>query len=151
MKIGKLVFLLLIGFFLGGYKLILSPVSAAPMPVVTLNARVLAMPQVGPGGPPPGPNGTPHQVTLDCTASVSGGVTGYNFYRAIAATGPFGKITTSTVSTCHFVDGAVTPGVTEFYQATAVASANESGPSNTASAAIPSNPNPPTALAAAGQ
>ena len=147
------MFLMLLGFFLGGYKFILRPVSAAPVPVpaVTLTARVLAMPQVGSGGPPPGPNGTPHQVTLDCTASTSSGVTGYNVYRGIANSGPFGKITTSPASTCHYVDGAVTPGVTEFYEMTAVAGTNESGPSNIASAAIPSNPNPPTALAAAGQ
>lgn len=154
---GRVVFALLIVFFLGGYKFILRPVSAAPVPpAMALSVRVLAMPQVGGNGAPPPSTGTAHQASLSWTpaATQPSGITivGTNVYRGTVAGGPYGKLNTTPVSGTTYVDLTVTSGVVERYIVTAVSTTgNESPWSNEAAAPIPNNPNPHQALAAISQ
>jgi len=95
---------------------------------------------------------TAHSVALTCTASVTPGVAGYNFYRGAVAAGPFTVIGSPT--TCAFTDTNVTAGSTYVYQVTSFCPplpagcstniAGESLPSSQFTATIP-NPQPPGA------
>lgn len=76
-----------------------------------------------------------HSVTLNWAAPAGSVVTAYNVKRAATAAGPFVQIGTSP--TTSFVDTNVVEGQTYFYDVTAVNSAGEGAPSNTANASVP--------------
>jgi len=74
------------------------------------------------------------KITLTWGASTDDvGVTGYQVWRANAASGPFSLIATTTALT--YANGSLSTGTTRYYQVKATdAAGNVSGPSNTASA-----------------
>lgn len=76
------------------------------------------------------------KVTLGWSAATSGGpAQSFNVYRATSA-GAEGTVPYATgVAAASFTDAAVTPGVTYYYEVTAVNSAGESGKSTEAAAA----------------
>lgn len=87
----------------------------------------------------------PHSVTLSWTDTANPAGTAYNVYRAsglCTGTPTFNKIA-SAVAVKTYEDAAVQPG-NYCYQVTATANSVESGPSNTALAAVASYP--PTLL-----
>ena len=90
-----------------------------------------------------GVNGT-HSVTLTWNASSSQNVAGYNVYRIASSSPsapnpPYSKLNTSLISGLTYSDSSVLAGTSYYYYATAVdASNNESSPSNTAQAVVPS-------------
>jgi hypothetical protein len=79
-----------------------------------------------------------HSASLTWTASTSGGLAGYNIYRATFAGGPYTKVNASLVNGTSFTDNSVQAGYTYYYVATAVNTGGaESTYSNQASATIP--------------
>jgi fibronectin type 3 domain-containing protein len=80
-----------------------------------------------------------HTVILTWTASVTGGVVGYNVYRGSTTGGPYTKINATTVTALTYTDSTVLAGVNYFYVATAIASDGftESVYSNEYEASIP--------------
>ena len=79
--------------------------------------------------------GSLHSATLNWTASISAGVTGYKIYRGTASGGPYTLVTTvGTVTT--YTDNTVQAGLSYYYVVTAVAS-GESTFSNQVQANIP--------------
>ena len=101
---------------------------------------------------PPAPTGVaaastpPTSITVSWTAS--GGATGYNVYRATAATGPFTTVLASPAAS-PYVDSGLTPNTKYFYKVSATNTAGESSLSAAVSAttapAAPTNITP-TAL-----
>jgi fibronectin type 3 domain-containing protein len=101
------------------------------------------------------PSGTPHSVALSWTAPSqvggSGTVSGYNVYRAAgvasaAATLTFTKINAALNSGVTFTDAGAAAGTTYSYCVTTVDSlGGESACSGVTSAAVPTNPNAPSA------
>lgn len=94
-----------------------------------------------------------HSVSLTCTASTTGTVTGYFFYRSTTSGSGYTKLNATPVSSCAYTDTTVQANTTYFYVATAfdpgAAGGNqESSFSNQVTAVIPPNPqpNPPTSL-----
>lgn len=82
--------------------------------------------------------GTAHTVTLNWTASVSAGVTGYRVYRSSVNGGPYTEITTAPITGTSFVDDVVQGGLTYYYVVTAVDASGLASPnSNQAVAAVP--------------
>jgi hypothetical protein len=80
-----------------------------------------------------------HSVSLSWTASTSSNVTGYNVYRGTQASGPYTKLTSSSMVAVSFTDSAVQAGQTYYYAVTAVDNNNnESAYSNQAQAVVPS-------------
>ena len=78
-----------------------------------------------------------HSVTLSWTDS-STGISGYNVYRGTQSTGPYTKLTSSTVAATSYQDTSVTAGATYSYVVTAVStSGTESAYSAATSATIP--------------
>lgn len=86
-----------------------------------------------------------HSVVLTWQESTPG-VT-FNIYRTTGTTCT-GMTLLGTSSVLSYTDAAVTNGQTYAYYATAVGTGGESGPSNCATAQIPSPPSPPTGLTA---
>ena len=80
--------------------------------------------------------GVVHSATLNWTASVSSGVTGYNVYRGTVL-GTYTQINPSLVNADTYTDTQVNGGTTYYYVVTAVSSAGQSGYSTPATAAIP--------------
>ena len=81
-----------------------------------------------------------HNVQLTWVASVSGGITSYNVYRAIyggSTCGSYGNIGSTSGSVTTYTDSSVTDGTTYCYAATAVDPEGESGYSNIVQAQIP--------------
>lgn len=76
-----------------------------------------------------------HQATLSWTASTSGGVTGYDIYRATISGGPYTQI--GTIAASPYVDASVLAGQTYFYVITAVGTGGQSGYSTQVTATIP--------------
>jgi hypothetical protein len=68
--------------------------------------------------------GNPHGVTLNWTASISPNVTGYNVYRGLVSGGPYTRVNPSLISGVTYTDDSVQAGLTYYYVATAVDSAN---------------------------
>jgi hypothetical protein len=78
-----------------------------------------------------------HNVHLSWDPSTSS-VIGYHVYRAPAATGPFGMLSSGTVTATDYDDSTVSSGTTYYYEVTAFdASGEESPGSNVATAVIP--------------
>ena len=102
-------------------------------------------------------NATAHSVTLTWVASTfptgstppaGDAVAGYTVLRAATCAGPFAAITTALVTAVTYIDTNVSAGQTVCYEVTASDNqtpVNVSGPSNTASATIPSPPPAPNA------
>ncbi len=80
--------------------------------------------------------GVVHSATLNWTASVTSGVTGYNVYRGTVL-GTYTQINPSLVTSDTYVDTQVAVGATYYYVVTAVSSAGQSGYSTPATANIP--------------
>ncbi len=80
--------------------------------------------------------GVVHSATLNWTASVSSGVTGYNVYRGTVL-GTYTQINPSLVTSDNYIDTQVAVGATYYYVVTAVSSAGQSGYSTPATANIP--------------
>lgn len=79
-----------------------------------------------------------HKTTLTWTASTSTDVAGYNMYRSTGTNDYYTKINTTLITSLTYQDLSVLAGTTYVYYATAVdTSGNESVPSNTATATIP--------------
>jgi fibronectin type 3 domain-containing protein len=79
-----------------------------------------------------------HTVHLTWDAS-SSSVVGYRVYRAASAAGPFGVLSTETLTATEYEDSTVSSGTTYYYQVTAFdTSGEESAGSNVAKAVIPS-------------
>jgi fibronectin type 3 domain-containing protein len=75
-----------------------------------------------------------------CTGSCSGGITGYNVYRATKTGGPYTKISGSSgVTVTQYFDPTVVPGTTYYYVVTSFNANGESGYSNQWTAVIPSD------------
>jgi fibronectin type 3 domain-containing protein len=65
-------------------------------------------------------------------------VTGYNVYRASAASGPYAKLNSSPDANTTFIDGTVASAHTYYYVTTAVSSSGvESSYSNQVQVAVP--------------
>ena len=80
-----------------------------------------------------------HYVSLSWTASSSTNVVGYNVYRGTATGGPYTEVSSSLIVGATYTDGAISPGTTYFYVATAKDNNGaESGHSNEVQAVIPS-------------
>jgi hypothetical protein len=78
-----------------------------------------------------------HSVAL--TWNASSGAVGYNIYRSGVSGGPYTIINPSLNASTSYTDTAVSAGSTYYYVVTSVdSSANESGYSNQATAAVPS-------------
>ena len=78
-----------------------------------------------------------HSVSLNWSPSASQ-VTGYNVYRATAASGPYAKLNSSPDPNTAFTDGTVASAHTYYYVTTAVNSIGvESGYSNQVQVAVP--------------
>jgi len=85
----------------------------------------------------PPPPTTQHSVHLTWDPSNSS-VVGYHVYRAPAATGPFGILSSGTVTATDYDDSTVSSGTTYYYEVTAFdSSGEESQGSNVAFAVIP--------------
>ncbi len=80
--------------------------------------------------------GVVHSATLNWTASVTSGVTGYNVFRGTVL-GTYTQINPSLVTSDTYTDTAVATGTTYFYVVTAVSPAGQSGYSTPATAVIP--------------
>jgi HYDIN/CFA65/VesB family protein/centrosomal CEP192-like protein len=90
-----------------------------------------------PPTPPSTPAASQHSVHLTWDASTSS-VVGYRVYRATSSSGPFGIISSTTVTSTAYDDSTVSSGATYYYQVTAFDSSGEESPaSNVATAAIP--------------
>jgi hypothetical protein len=77
-------------------------------------------------------------ITLSWAGSSSGGIQGYNLYRAEVAGGTFTKLNASPMATTGFTDSNVASGRTYYYVATAVDTSDiESEYSNQATAPVP--------------
>ncbi|HSZ59624.1 MAG TPA: YDG domain-containing protein [Tepidisphaeraceae bacterium] len=89
--------------------------------------------------PPPAPtslqatSGGSQQISL--TWTTSSGATGYDVYRGTTAGGEGATPIAVNVPSPTFTDSGLTPGVTYFYQVTALNGSGQSGSSNEASAA----------------
>jgi hypothetical protein len=78
-----------------------------------------------------------HSVNLNWNPSTSQ-VTGYNVYRASAASGPYAKLNSSPDANTTFIDGTVASAHTYYYVTTAVSSSGvESSYSNQVQVAVP--------------
>jgi hypothetical protein len=78
-----------------------------------------------------------HSVNLNWNPSTSQ-VTGYNVYRASAASGPYAKLNSSPDANTTFTDGTVASAHTYYYVTTAVSSSGvESSYSNQVQVAVP--------------
>lgn len=87
---------------------------------------------------PPPPPSVQHSVSLSWTPSDTPNPTGYNIYRATAATAPYTKLNASPLPGVSYVDDTVASGQTYFYVATTVdVDNNESAYSNQATAIVP--------------
>jgi hypothetical protein len=81
-----------------------------------------------------------HTVSLQWTPSTSTNVVGYNVYRATTSGGAYTKVNSTPIAGVIYLDIAVQSGQTYYYRTTAVDSNNnESGYSNTATAAVPTS------------
>jgi fibronectin type 3 domain-containing protein len=82
-----------------------------------------------------------HWVQLSWDASTSAGVVGYYVYRGTQSGPPYStysRLNTSLVAATAYMDSTVASGATYYYVVTAVnGNAQESNPSNQASATIP--------------
>ena len=84
-----------------------------------------------------GVSATQHSVSLNWSPSTSQ-VTGYNVYRASAASGPYSKLNSSPDPNTAFMDSTVASSHTYYYVTTAVSSTGmESGYSNQVQVAVP--------------
>jgi pectin methylesterase-like acyl-CoA thioesterase len=106
----------------------------------------------GPASIPASPNGVSASVAKTGVVTVKwsavSGATGYLVARGTAASGPFTRITTSTLTTTSFVDGGAPAGAVSWYSVTAV---NPVGSSTgtTVSATVPADTTPPAAPSSA--
>jgi len=80
--------------------------------------------------------GVVHSATLNWTASVTSGVTGYNVYRGTVL-GTYAQINPSLVTSDTYTDTQVAVGATYYYVVTAVSPTGQSGYSSPATANIP--------------
>lgn len=99
------------------------------------------------------PAGTIHNVTLTWAAPSpvggSGTIAGYNVYRATTGVA-YVKINAALITGLTTTDSNVVSGTTYGYCATTVDSANDESPCTIpVNAAVPGNPNIPTAFSAA--
>lgn len=101
---------------------------------------------------------TAHTVTLNWTASVTPGVTGYNIYRGTTAGGEGAQSINTSIITgaTTFIDTTVVSGTTYFYTAksycTSCTPNNFSAPSNEIQVLVPGDaPAPPTNLTGSAQ
>jgi fibronectin type 3 domain-containing protein len=81
-----------------------------------------------------------HTVELSWVASITGGVTSYNVYRAVFGTnscGAYSTIGSTSSSITTYTDNVVTDGTTYCYATTAVDPEGESAYSNIVQASIP--------------
>ncbi len=82
-----------------------------------------------------------HSVSRTWTASTDAAANpslAYNVYRSPICTGAFAKLNASPLAATNYLDAAVLPGASYFYQVTYVLSGSEGPPSNQAAAVIPS-------------
>jgi hypothetical protein len=80
-----------------------------------------------------------HSVALSWNPS-SSAVAGYNVYVSTSSRGPYSLVNTSPVPTTDYVDTSVQPGTTYFFYITSVSSSyQESAPSASVQASIPSS------------
>jgi alpha-tubulin suppressor-like RCC1 family protein/fibronectin type 3 domain-containing protein len=93
---------------------------------------------------------TPSSVTLNWTASASGGVAGYNVYRATASGAYTTKLSSVGSGVTTFADTTVVGGTTYYYVVRTVGPGSvESANSNEVTVPVPNPPpNSPTSLAA---
>ncbi len=98
--------------------------------------------------------GSTSSIVLDWNDNAETDLSGYHVYRGTSVTGPFTKLTPSTISGSAYDDTTASTGTTFYYRVTAVdTSSNESAPSDTASATRIADtvaPAVPTGLAATG-
>lgn len=87
-----------------------------------------------------------HSVVLNWTQSTSPAITGNKVYRGTAS-GNETLLYTSSTPIVTYTDGPFSTGATYYYRITAVNASGESGYSNEVSAAVPTPPVAPTALA----
>lgn len=79
-----------------------------------------------------------HKVQLSWSAPVSGGAVGYNVYRALSGTTGYQRLNSTTVASTGYSDGNVQSGASYVYYVTTLdGTGQESVPSNTTAAAIP--------------
>ncbi len=92
----------------------------------------LVIPWNGTGSP------SAHSVALSWTSSGSGGIIGYNVYRASVSGGPYSLLTLSPITATDYVDAGLNPAETLYYVVTSVGAGSlESAYSSQVSAAIP--------------
>jgi predicted phage tail protein len=87
-----------------------------------------------------------HSVVLSWTQSTSPAITGNKIYRGTGS-GNETLLYTSSTPIVTYTDGPFSTGTTYYYRITAVNATGESGYSNEVSAAVPSPPTAPIALA----
>lgn len=118
------------------------------------SAEVSARPNI-PGGQPTSLTATAgnYSVTLDWADSTDPNLVGYNVYRALTQTGPYGlaqRVNTSTVTVSSYLDQGLESGTTYYFVVRALNNAaQESGNSNEAFA-TPTGIQSPTGLSATG-
>jgi beta-lactamase superfamily II metal-dependent hydrolase len=95
--------------------------------------------------PPTGLVATAGNLQVGLTWNASAGATGYNVKRSTSSGGPYSTIAPNIAPT-NYTDATVANGTTYYYVVTALNGADESGPSNQASA-LPSAPPPVGSLA----
>jgi hypothetical protein len=102
---------------------------------LSLAGSGISSPLPPPLSPPPAEQHTVHLTWVASTSSV----VGYRVYRAVSAAGPFGVLSTGTLTATDYEDSTVSSGTTYYYLVTAFdGSGEESAGSNVATAVIPS-------------
>ena len=99
---------------------------------------------------PPAPTGvgaSQDDNAIDVYWNFSSGATSFNVYRATISGGEGSSPTYSGITTNSCIDSAVTPGVTYYYEVTAVGASGESAKSAETHFTAPTPPTAPTGLA----